>query len=184
MYQAYASKGADDLDGVYSIIRGSSTSYAGISSDNSSNWAAGMYDYSTATLNMYGAASMDYAIRQMWFRGKPDIIVTTRAVAAEYASKLQPSERREPTDGRSGATDLSFQGIPIIADPQCPAGDMIFMNTKHLWVYVQAGENFESEDWKEDPTGFKRDRMLISFVGNLVCDMRRSMGAFTALSYS
>ena len=186
MYQAYASKASDELDGVYAIIQahGSDTTYAGINSANSSNWTAGMLDSSTTTLALYGSASMNYAIRQMWFRGRPDLIITTRAVSAQYASKLQPGERRAPENGKAGATDLSFEGIPIITDPQTPAGDMIFLNTNHLWLYVQAGENFNTGKWERDPTGYKRDRALISFVGNLVCDFRRSMGAYTALSYS
>lgn len=186
MYQAFASKASDELDGIYSIIQtlNNSTTYAGISEANSSNWDAALFDISTTTLALYGSNSMDSAIRAAWFRGGPDLIVTTRACAAQYSSKLQPGERRAPMDGRAGATDLSFQGIPIITDPQLPAGDMVFMNTNHLWLYVQAGENFNTGKWENDPTGLKRDRALISFVGNLVCDKRRSMGAFTALDYS
>ena len=186
LYQAIGSKASDELDGVYSIIQtlNNSTTYAGISEANSSNWDAGLFDTTTTTLSLYGSNSMDSAIRAMWFRGRPDLIVTTRAVAAQYASKLQPGERRAPGDGKAGATDLSFQGIPIITDPKTPAGDMIFMNTNHLWLYTQAGENFNTGSWEKDPTGYKRDRALISFVGNLVNDFRRSMGAFTALSYS
>ncbi len=186
MYQALSAKATGDLDGVYSIIQtlNNSTTYAGISEANSSNWDAGLYDTSTTTLALYGTTSINSAIRAMWFRGRPDLIITTRAVAAQYASKLQPGERRAPEDGKAGATDLSFEGIPIITDPQTPAGDMIFLNTNHLWLYVQAGENFNTGKWEQDPTGYKRDRSLISFVGNLVCDFRRSMGAYTALNYS
>lgn len=185
LYQAYTSLGANDINGLYTIIRAATTTtYAGISSANSSDWKAGMFDESTTTLSLYGSGSMDYAIRQCWFRGRPDLIVTTQAIASEYASKLQPGERRAPGDGKSGATDLSFAGIPIITDPQCLAGDMFFLNTKHLWLYVQKGENFATGAWEKDPTGLKRDRALISFVGNLVCDLRRSMGAFNALDYS
>ncbi len=186
MYQAFASKASDEIDGIYAIIQtlANSTTYAGISQANSSNWDAGLYDTSTTTLALYGSNSINSAIRAVWFRGRPDLIITTRAVAAQYASKLQPGERREPMNGKAGATDLSFEGIPIITDPQTPAGDMIFMNTNHLWLYVQSGENFNTGKWEPDPTGYKRDRSLISFVGNLVCDKRRSMGAFTALSYT
>lgn len=186
MYQAYASKGADELDGLYTVIQahGSDTTYAGISSANSTNWKAGVLDTTTTALSLYGSGSMDYNIRQCWFRGRPDLIVTTQAIASEYASKLQPGERRAPGEGKSGATDLAFAGIPIITDPQCPAGDMFFLNTKHLWLYAQSGENFSTGAWEKDPTGLKRDRALISFVGNLVCDLRRSMGACTALDYS
>jgi hypothetical protein len=186
MYQAYASKASTELDGVYAICQtaNDTTTYAGISAANSTDWDCGLYDTTTTTLALYGSDSMDSAIRAVWFRGRPDLIVTTRAIAAQYASKLQPGERRKPMDGKSGATDLSFQGIPIITDPQCPAGDMIFMNTNHLWLYTQAGQNFNAGKWEQDPTGYFRDRSLISFVGNLVCDKRRSMGAFTALNYS
>jgi hypothetical protein len=185
LYQDYGSKATDDIDGLYCIIdHTSNATYAGVSNANSSEWAAGLLDESTTTLALYGSNSMDYAIRSTWFRTPPNLIVTTRAVASQYASKLQPGERRQPQDGRAGATDLSFQGIPIISDPQALAGDMFFINTDHLFLYVQAGENFNTGAWEKDPTGYKRDRALISFVGNLVCDRRKAFGVFNALNYS
>lgn len=46
LYQAYASKGTNDPDGLYTIIQttSSATTYAGISSGDASNWVAGLYD--------------------------------------------------------------------------------------------------------------------------------------------
>lgn len=188
LYQAAASKATDEPDGLYKVIASTTSStYAGISGGSSGDspyWTPGLYDTSTTTLALYGSNSLDYAIRSCWFKYKPDLLVTTRAVASQYASLLQTSERREPMNGKTGATDLWFQGIPIIADPQCLSGDLFILNTKHLWLYVQEGENFARGTWEPDPTGMKRDRASISFVGNFLCDFRRGFGAFSALNYS
>lgn len=184
LYQAYASKGSDDPDGLYSICQttSSASTYAGISSDDASNWVAGLYDSSTTALALYGSGSLNASIQACTFINPPNLIVTTRAVAGYYASKLQPSERRAPENGRSGATDLAFQGIPIIQDPQCLAGDIFYINTDHLWLYVQSGYNFQVGKWEVDPGRYHADRCLISFQGNLITDLRKAHGAQSAIA--
>jgi len=182
LFQLYASKGTYDLDGLYSIIRASTTSYAGISGSDVSSWVPGLNDTTTTSLSLYGSNSLDAGITACWFRDRPDLIATTRAIASEYASKLQPSERRAPENGKAGATDLAFEGIPFVTDTHILSGDLFILNTDHLWLYVQAGENFQTGAWEKDPALIKSDSCLISFVGNLVCDLRKSQGAFSGMT--
>lgn len=183
LYQAYSSKGANDIDGMLTISQsGSSSTYAGISGSDASNWNPGIYDSSTTSLALYGSGSLEEAVRSCTFIDPPDLIVTTRTIAGIYASKLQPSERRLPENGKSGATDLGFMGIPIISDPQCGSGDIHFINSKHLWLYVQSGYNFNVGSWEKDPDRYNADRCLISFQGNLITDLRKAFGAYTAIT--
>lgn len=137
---------------------------------------------STTSLALYGSGSLNASVQACTFIDPPDLIVTTRAVAGYYASKLQPSERRAPENGRAGATDLYFQGIPIVSDPQCLAGDIFYINTNHLWLYVQSGHNFQVGKWEADPDRYFAKRCLISFQGNLITDLRQAHGAQTAIT--
>ena len=184
LYQAQTSKATEEIDGLLQIIQttGSSTTYAGISTTDASNWDAGLYDASTTTLALFGSGSLEAGVRACTFIEPPNLIMTTRAIAGRYAGKLQPSERRVPGNGKSGATELGFMGIPIIADPQCLANDLYFLNTNHLWMYVQSGYNFTPDGWKIDPARYHADVNFISWVGNLVCDTRKTQGSYSALS--
>jgi len=184
LYQAYASKGTLDPDGLHTICQDntSDTTYGGISSADADTWKAGFYYASAVTLALYGDYSLDHMIRSTWFNDRPNLFVTTRALASTYGSRLQPSERRAPMNGKSGATDLAFQGIPVIADPQCTSGDIWILNTNHLWLYVQNGYNFKFGGWEKDPNRVEADRALITFMGNLVCDMRKVQGINSSVS--
>ncbi len=184
LFQPTASKGELELDGLLQIIQttASDTTYAGISSADASTWKAGFYDSSTSALALFGSNSLSAAITACTFGEAPDLIVTTRENANLYASLLQPSERRVPGNGQSGATDLAFMGIPIIADPHVPANHIFLLEMDHLWLYVQKGYNFQPKGWQEDPSRYNADVNVIMWVGNLVASMRRVHGAFTNIS--
>lgn len=185
LYQAQASKASTEIDGLYQIIQDtdSDTTYAGISSGDASDWKAGFFNSSTTSLGLFGSNSLEEMIRSCTFDDRPDLIVTTRTIAGLYAEKLQPSERRQPMQGKTGAYEgYGFMGVPIMPDAQCPTGDIILLSTNHLWLYVQSDFNFVRDGWKEDPSGYHRDVNMISWVGNLVCDRRKNFGAFTGIT--
>lgn len=187
-YQAKTSKGTNDVDGIYEILQatGSSTTYAGISSGDASEWVAGLYDTTTTTMALFGTGSLEAGVRACWFKGVPDLIVMTKANAGIYSSKLQPGERRQPQTGKAAAktwaTDLYFMGIPIVADPHCPANDVIFLSTDNLWFYVKNDYDFKMSEWAEDPDRYNSIRCLCSFTGNFLADVRKKFGAYTAIS--
>jgi hypothetical protein len=183
-HQAYTSVGSYDMQGFYSAVRTSGTAYGGIDSDDASEWAAGLYDTSTTTMALYGTGSLDAGVRACWFRDPPNLILTTRANASIYASKLQPGERRQPQTGKAGAPQnvLYFQGIPVVPDPQANANSVAFLNTDYLFLYVQSGENFEYGGWEEDPDRYEAIRSLFRVVGNFVFTRRKAFGAYTAIA--
>lgn len=184
LFQATASKGELELDGLLQMIQttGSATTYAGISSADAASWIAGYFDSSTTALALFGSNSLSAAMTACTFGEVPNLIVTTRENANLYASLLQPSERRVPGDGKSGATDLAFMGKPIIADPHVLANHIFLLNTDHLWLYVQKGYNFQPGGWEKDPSRYDADVNVIKWVGNMVADKRRVHGAFSNIS--
>lgn len=182
--QAYSQKGDLDMDGFFSCVRdpSSDTTYGGISSADAPSWKAGLYDTTTTTLALYGSGSLEAGMRACFFRGYPDLMLTTLELAGIYASKLQPSERREPENGRAGATDIYFMGSPIVVDTHLPAGTWAFLHTDDLWFYMHKGDSIQVGKWESDPDRYKAMRALITCVGNFAFTTRKRFGAYTALT--
>jgi len=181
-HQAYTSKGSYDMDGFFSCVRAAATTYAGISQSDASAWNRGLYDITTATLALYGTGSIDAGIQACWFRDRPDLMITTRALASIYASKLQPGERRKPEGGRAGATDLYFASIPIITDAQTNDNTWMYVKTDLMFLFVSPDDNFDVGPWESDPDHFKAIRCLYTVVGNFLFTRRKAFGAYTALT--
>jgi len=77
--------------------------------------------------------------------GSPvSIIVTTQTLFEKYESLLTPTYQMDPLVrskeaerlGDVGFTALSYAGVPITFDDSCPTGEMYFLNTKNLKMYV------------------------------------------------
>ena len=73
---------------------------------------------------------------------KPDLIVCDPAQHEEYG-KLLATERRYVDEVRlrgntirldGGYQVLEFDGIPVIEDVDCPAGNMVFLNSRHVFM--------------------------------------------------
>ena len=183
-YQAYASASGTDLQGIFHIVQAtaSDTTYAGISSGDASSWVAGLYYTTAVDFALYGSYSLEYGIRSCTFDKGPNLIVTTHALVGTYGSKLQTSERRAPENGKAGATDFYFQGVPIIWDSHCGSGDIIFMNTDYLFLYTHPEYNFTYGKWEPDPDRYHAARCLISLQGNFLATRRSVFGAMTDVS--
>jgi hypothetical protein len=183
-YMAAASQTTLTMTGIFGPIQAASTSYAGVDQGDASNWNAGFLDSTTTALALYGTTgSLWYGLQSCWFRDDyPDLMLTTKTLAGVYASKLQPGERRAPETGHAGATDLYFNGVPILADPQCTANNWIVMVTKSMFFYVHPNDNFAMGSWEDDPDHFKALRSLLTVVGNFAFPVRRHFGAFTAIT--
>jgi hypothetical protein len=189
IFQSLASIGGNDIRSLYDIIQdpSSSSSYGGLSGGTGAdapNWQAGMYDVSTTTLALHGTTgSLWYLYESVSHYGlQPDAIFTTMALAGIYASKLQPGERRKPEDGKAGAVDHFFNGVPFYVDRHVQDNHLIMGCLKSLWLGVIKGDEFALSDWDDDPDTYKGIRCLLTFVGALACDVRRSWGVFTSLT--
>ncbi len=64
-------------------------------------------------------------------------IITSPGVYRKYAGLFE-SVRRIEGDGRSalsmgsGAAELFWKGLPVLRDPSCPSGTLIFFNARHV----------------------------------------------------
>jgi hypothetical protein len=128
-----------DADGA---LQAAST-YAGLSGATYSEW--------NANVNSHGGVLRDLSIQLMRdlrvsiFNAsgeRPDLIICDATQQERYGALLGPARRyvqdvslrgmSVKLDG--GYQSLDFDGIPVIADPNCPAGSMLFLNTKHVAI--------------------------------------------------
>jgi len=177
-----ASIGTNDFNGIYDTIKTAAGTYAGIDADDVSSWETGLIDVATTTLALYGTGSLEAGMRACYFRGYPDLMVTTLALAGIYAAKLQPGERREPENGRAGATDLYFMGVPIVVDTHVPAGDWLFLRNEDMVMFANPLGNLNVEPWEQDPDHYKMLRQLMMFIGNFGFLRRKTSGAYTVIT--
>jgi hypothetical protein len=85
--------------------------------------------------------------------GSPvSIILTTQTLFEKYESLLTPTYQMDPLVrskeaerlGDVGFTALSYAGIPISYDLSVPSGEMYFLNTKNLKLFVHEKANMDT----------------------------------------
>ncbi|QNB45844.1 phage major capsid protein [Thermanaerosceptrum fracticalcis] len=112
---------------------------------------------------------------------KPDLIITTDKIWNRYAEmaegKLQLSTNSKML-ADLGFQVLEFMGVPIVADKDCTAGTMFFLNTKYLKLRYSPIANFKATPVRPADTyiGIKQE---ILWSGNLTCSNRRRQGKIT-----
>ena len=98
-------------------------------------------------------------------KGKISVILTNRKHWYDYGNLLTPDRRytaSEKLDG--GFMALDFEGIPVVAVPNLPAGTMYFLDESEWGYYVL--QNFET---KPKSTNKDSDRFIITHYSQLLC---------------
>tara|TARA_Y100001963_G_scaffold157872_1_gene255487 strand:- start:4093 stop:5214 length:1122 start_codon:yes stop_codon:yes gene_type:complete len=123
---------------------------------------------------MYGALTID--------NDSPDMIVVPQVIFDAYETSLQPSKRFEgdATLADAGFQTLKFKGATVVVDSHCPAGHMVFLNTKYLDFKVHSKRNFSFENFMK-PINQDARVAKIFWMGQLVCTNPRMQGAIVGL---
>jgi hypothetical protein len=117
--------------------------YAGIAGGTYTNWQS--YVESTATALSIAQMRVARNTLNIGAGGSPvSIIPTTQTLFEKYESLLTPSYQMDPTVqtketkriADAGFVTLHFAGVPVVFDPKCPTGNMFFLNTDNLKMYV------------------------------------------------
>lgn len=82
------------------------------------------------------------------------MIVTTQTLFEKYESLLTPTYQMDPLVrskeaerlGDVGFTALSYAGIPISFDLDCPSGEMYFINAENLKLFVHEMANMKTTE--------------------------------------
>lgn len=114
---------------------------------------------------------------------KPDLIVTTDDIWSGISGTyLQPAMRYTDTKmAEIGFENFKYRSALVISDDNCPAGDLYILNTSHLYFAVFPSMDLKFIDF-EKPVGKDLHTAHIRWYGQLICDSRRSQGAFTAIT--
>ena len=113
---------------------------------------------------------------------KPDFIITTQTAFEYYESALQPQERY--TDSKlanSGWQNLTFKGVPLMFDRDCPSGKLYALNSNYLNFVVHRDADFTLGDMQK-PIGQDVVSAQLLFMGNMTCSNRRMQGELTGIT--
>ena len=131
---------AKAIVGLAAICNTSST-VGGMSQSTYSWWASNL-DSSTTVLSL--AAIQAEHTNATVDNEKPSCIFTTRSLYDLFYSLLTPQQRFQDSDSaRAGFTSLLFNGLPVLPDSHCPAGDWIGINEDHLHLFYHKDNNMK-----------------------------------------
>lgn len=185
----FASNGSDsslDLSGLQAICS-TSVIYGGINPAAPNAWWQAKVNSAGGSFAAGGVDAMRTKYNDVT-RGsdKCDFIITDQATFERYEKVLQPQERFNDTDlADAGFDNLLFKGAPVAFDTyigDLSAGNMYFLNSKYLNLFVHKDANFATTDFVT-PQDQDAKTAKILFMGELTCSNRRFQGAilgFTA----
>lgn len=115
---------------------------------------------------------------------QPDLIITTNKLWNRYAEMAEGKLTLSNTNSRKladlGFQVLEFMGVPIVADMDCPAGKMYFLNLQYVKLRYGPIANFSTTKihQADAQVAFKQE---ILWSGNLTCSNCRRQGVITDL---
>ncbi len=168
------------------VIVDSAAAYGGITVGNAASWA-GIEDSSTTVLSLYGANSLSYSRNQATLGKKmPEMHVTTRDLAAAFESLIEPQKRYQDVEtAAAGFANVTFHKAPVMGNPFVPSGYWYGLCPDVFELRYHPDWNFTKSPWTELWPTFPRNLgMIMSWMGNLVCRMRRVNFKYSALDYT
>lgn len=178
--------GGKDLTGLEAMVLANGT-YGGIDGGTYTWWAANV----DSTDEALDVADMRTIFNSSSKGGKntPNLIVTTQTLFEKYESTLTATAGFHTPSlgtknlGDAGFQTLEFKGVPVVWDEACPAETMYFLNTEHMKLVVHKDANFSTSDFVKPEN---QDALIaqILWMGNLICDRRKSFGALRTKSFS
>ena len=169
-----------DLTGLQALI--SATSTVGGLAPGSHDWWKSTVT-SSGSFAAQGLSDMRTTYNTITFgNDKPDAIFTTQSVFESFENALQPQERYQNTTvANSGFSNLTFKGIPVIFDRDCPSGSMYFLNSKYLNLVVHRDADMSTGPFVT-PENQDVSTAQILFQGNMTVNNRRMHGVMTGIT--
>lgn len=183
-------QGSLNIQSLITIIGTTSSTYAGISQTDASEWYSPAIDTSTTRLTLYGTSgALAVMMNSATFgKDKPDLIITTRNLFSKAESLLEPQKYYDGNSdlAKAGFMTVKFHEADIVADPHTSAGQMFLLCTSQLELRYHPDFNFKVSSWSElDQVGYPNAlKKTVSFAGNIVCRERKVQGRYSALDYT
>lgn len=193
--------GGKDITGLAVAVEDGTTwaTYGGIDGSDALNswWRNQWFNFDT----VYGATSkfgdawgssvkgmaalrkMDNLVRRVGNTRGADLILTTFDIIETYEGYVEGDKLRTMSTklADAGFHSVEFKGIPMVADIDVPAEEVIFLNSDHLKLIVGKGRNFVHTPFvKPENQDAKISHIL--WAGNFVMSKRDCQGRITAVS--
>lgn len=112
----------------------------------------------------------------------PDMILTTPTIHAFYEGSCVPQIRYENTDtANQSFKGLMFKTSDVKFDTACNSGVMYFLNSTHMELIVNSGNDFKMTEWvKPSNQTAKVAQMVV--VLELTTNNRRRLGKLTGIT--
>lgn len=105
-------------------------------------------------------------------RAAPDVIITTGEIYRAYANLAREMGSYEMNNSSRrvdmGMGECRFKGAEMFWDPNCPSGQMYFLNTASLEFAYDPDNWMEMTEWKSPANSLDRMAQIVA-VGNLIC---------------
>lgn len=172
------------IDGLQTLV-GAGTA-GGIAGATFADWRSYVESTSTA-LTIAQMKTARNTINQGKGGSPVGMIVTTQPLYEKYESTLTPSYQMNPMVtskeakriGDVGFVALEYAGIPVTYDLDCASGEMYFLNTKNLKLYVHKDAYMKKTD-TVSPGNQHVDIQTIVMRCALGSNRRKSLGKLTA----
>lgn len=126
---------------------------------------------------------------------RPTIIVTTQAVynivwalstgvnsTAGVPGQAFPAQAggEDVQLAQAGFSNILFNGVPMLVDSHCPAGQMYMLNEEYMYLYVNSARDFYLRDFIA-PVNQDAYTALILWAGNLIFSNLLRQGKMTSI---
>jgi hypothetical protein len=185
-----STQGSLSIQSLYTIIATTSSTYAGISQSDCTEWYSPVVDTTTTRLTLYGTSgSLATSINSLTFgKNHPDLIMTTRNLYSKVESLIEPQKQYSGDSdlAKAGFSTVKFHDIDIVADPHIASAALFILSTDMLEFRYHPDFNFTTSSWGPlEQIGFPNAMAKsVSWAGNLVCRMRKVQGRYSALDYT
>lgn len=112
---------------------------------------------------------------------KPNAIITDQATFEAFEDLFVTRTRYEDEKtANAGFQNISFKGIPVTFDRDCPAGTMVFLNTQYLEMVFHTETMMRATPFYRPQDRDMRTSNVLTY-GEFIVTSRRHQGALTGL---
>jgi hypothetical protein len=167
------------IDGVVEAVDNGAvaTTYGGLSRASNTFWSS---QVATAS------PPLSFAQLQLVFGNcteggrRPTLIVTTQAIYNIIWALSQQTSQGFPYQSfpvqaggsdsqlaQAGFSNILFNGVPVLVDSHCPAGNIFLLNEEYMLLYVNTNRDFFLRDF-DAPINQDAFTSMIYWAGNLI----------------
>lgn len=166
----------------------SADTFGGITVADASTWAA-WEDASTTVLSLFGGAGSWAYYFNLATLGKnhPSLVLTTRNLYSGFMKLFEGQRVRSDNDlADAGFDNCIFLNAAITSDSYVPASTCYGLDMDHYEFIIHSSYNFKMTDWFSlEQQGLPNHASrVMSFAGNLKCDLRRTSFKMTGLNWA